>query len=138
MTINKQSEIDKFCQDLMDIELQKERKYGIDYNSKDKVSFTDVNNELDYRNPIFVGRIYVLVYVHYDYYRFQVNYAASVDINKLKSCIPNTKFGNLPIYEYDINDDISKKLQEKETMHWWIQSFDTDVKNVDFNYLTDY
>ena len=74
--------------------------------------------------------IYVLVYVHYDWYRFQENYCASTNKEEVLCYLKKHPHAPgdfpdkiLPVYEYS-DDDIPEDLRDKEIRHWWIQKFE--------------
>ena len=68
-------------------------------------------------------KIYVLVKVEYDYYRFQENFGAftsekdaELRAKKLRS--------SYDVYCYVGNGEKESELNNSEEPHWWIQSFD--------------
>lgn len=61
-------------------------------------------------------KIYVLVYVTYDYYRFQENIYAHTEKEKITEFIKNRK-DNLPVFEYKQEPS---ELRDDGTTHWWI------------------
>ena len=72
-------------------------------------------------------KIYVLVLVNYNYYRFQEN----LFVGTKEQCLDeiNRLFTNFPILEYD---DITNKLNENlsmgEVKHYWLQEFEVNLK----------
>jgi hypothetical protein len=67
--------------------------------------------------------IYILVNVHYDYFRFQENIFVHSNKEKVIEFIRNHKENQLPVHEYEENKD-DDKLWEREIAHWWIQKFE--------------
>jgi hypothetical protein len=65
-------------------------------------------------------KIYILVLVRYDYYRFQENIYAHTNKEKVFEFINNHR-DKLPVYEYTEESAI---LRENETEHWWIEEFE--------------
>ena len=71
-------------------------------------------------------KIYVLVHISYDYYRFQDNLYADTDKEKVKE-FARKKNNKLDIYEYkDADSDEADFLWNAETEHWWIQELIAD------------
>ena len=72
--------------------------------------------------------IYIAVWVSYDYSRFQTNYYASTDKNKVLEYIKNNpnpseySDKDLPLYEYPVEHP-PLELRANEIEHWWIQEF---------------
>lgn len=67
-------------------------------------------------------KVYVLVKVTYDYYRFQENISAQIADDYFDKSLINKK--NYPIYKYVSNGKKQKKLDKEERTHYWIQKFD--------------
>ena len=69
-------------------------------------------------------KIYVLVYVEYDHYRFQENLYANTDRKKLLDIIRSDKdYLKLPLYEYK---EEPIELKDDEVQHLWIEEFEID------------
>lgn len=72
--------------------------------------------------------IYVLVLVHYDYYRFQENLYVGTEEQCMKKI--DELFTNYPIYKYDNEDtELAKKLKREEKQHYWLQKFKINEDN---------
>lgn len=67
-----------------------------------------------------MSKIYVLVEVGYDYFRFQVNLEANLDRGFL---VEYAKGLNFPLLEYTAGDSLCTDLDKKEVFHLWIQEF---------------
>ncbi len=62
-------------------------------------------------------KIYVLVYVFYDYYRFQDNISASLDKQELIDSIEGE------VLEYKVDSRQQLELDGSELVHYWVQEF---------------
>lgn len=77
--------------------------------------------------------IYIAVWVHYDYSRFQTNFYASTDKDKVLKYIEDNPTpsgydfdGKIPLYEYPAKHPPSE-LYTDEIEHWWIQEFQEEI-----------
>jgi len=69
-------------------------------------------------------KIFVLVYVSYDYDRFQDNLSVSKNIKKLHYYITNHSQNSAPVYQYNSDDEIMEELDRNKTCHWLIEEHD--------------
>lgn len=69
--------------------------------------------------------LYVLVLVDYFRYRYQTN----LFVGSEESCRKEIDrlFTNYPIYKYDRKSDLSKELDSKERVHYWLQKFNVEL-----------
>jgi hypothetical protein len=64
-------------------------------------------------------KIYILVSVDYDYYRFQTNITAQLNNKEF----PKSKFKkDLKTYRYAVNSKTQERLDGKKENHYWIQT----------------
>lgn len=68
-------------------------------------------------------KIYIVVHVTYDYYRFEDNVGVADSWLKAKDFC-NEEYPNLQIYEYIIGDDEYRYLRDIEQEHLWLQKFE--------------
>jgi len=77
-------------------------------------------------------KMYVLVYVSYDYYRFQKNISASNDRGKLIKKVEELQSDpktNFPLKTYIYEDGVRENnLRENGTAHYWIQKLSNNEK----------
>jgi len=69
-------------------------------------------------------KIYVLVEVLYDCYRFQRNLSAWLSLESAKNEVPKVKTKyrlDWPVISYDEHSDKQNDLDEDEICHYWIQ-----------------
>jgi len=66
-------------------------------------------------------KIFVLVIVTYDYYRFQYNVFGSTNVDDCILHYNNLK-ENYPLIRYKQYSKRQEKLDVNETSHYWIQS----------------
>lgn len=67
-------------------------------------------------------KVYILVEVTYDYYRFQKNIAASHSIEELESIVSSPdNILNRPLFVYDEESKENEAFDNRELNHYWIQ-----------------
>ena len=66
--------------------------------------------------------IFIVVEVHYDYYRFQENLYCSDNRQECFKFIKN-KRTNYPVYEYEKYDSLYKELNKHKEDHYQIEKF---------------
>lgn len=68
-------------------------------------------------------KIYILVEVSYDPYRFESNLYAHTNKEKVIEFI-NNHDDKLPLFEYE--EEEPDEFWKNETRHWWIQVFNCE------------
>lgn len=65
-----------------------------------------------------MDKIYILVKVTYDYYRFQENIDADTNKEKLLKRTEKLEYG---LFYYDKDSELQYVYDERESAHYWVQ-----------------
>lgn len=68
------------------------------------------------------SKVYILVAVEYDYYRFESNLAVKLNDNDFSDVIGESLW---PVLHYkDTDYETIKELADNERAHYWVQEFE--------------